>query len=210
MISPDLLLTIRNNPEILVDIPNDQTLYKLCSANTEMRALCEHVDLWEQRFRKYYPAFLDVKLKSNLSWRDAYQITSLIRHYQYLYTIVVFADGSSPEELRNIPELDEFSGIEYDIDFILTPDGRINMSTNLAPLKRYIGEVLATLPLDLEYYKKFLLGNIFDTTDIGFDLVDIARIWDGCIKKASALGKTQLVNTLINFMTELFIEVAAD
>ena len=208
MISPDLLLTIRNNPEILVDIPNDQTLYKLCSVNNEMRALCEHVDLWEQRYRKYYPQFLDVKLKTNLSWKDAYQITSRIRHAQYLYLMVVKGfPNKFPEEVRNLEEFEDFNGLDYNINFILSPDGRISDDIDLASLYEHIGEVLATLNLDIQYYREFLDNKYYD--DIGLDLPEKTMIWNACIQKASMLGKIELVKELANYMAMYVIDLGS-
>ena len=199
MISPDLLLTIRNNPEILVEIPNDQTLYKLCSVNNEMRALCEHVDLWEQRYRKYYSQFLDVKTQTDLSWKEAYQITSLIRHYQYLYLSVLNADGGLSRELE------EFENLNYDNSYILDVNGNIDEDTDFVPLQKKIGEVLASLNMDPQYYGKFILGDYYATQYmVKFEPNEIISIWNTCIKTAAILGKTELVTELADFMKDLF------
>ena len=65
--------------QILINIPNDQDFLNACATSKTMMALCEHADLWEERLRRYYPLFVELKDRTQMTWQDIYIFAHLLK-----------------------------------------------------------------------------------------------------------------------------------
>ena len=95
--------------QILVNIQNDQDFMNACSTSKTMLALCQHEDLWEDRLRRYYPQFVELKSRTHMKWIDIYAFAVSLRVIKEnplnLEKKMDLGSFVSQQKMEDIPEL---------------------------------------------------------------------------------------------------------